>query len=351
MILPMQENLPSSAPVRLELWGSIGLGDPIFLALLPLVILAVWFGRRQGSLSSLSIPLSGIGHRVPKSIRQRFLFLPDLLEAIACVLLILALARPLDFNVIHSVTSEGVDTVLVVDRSSSMVHMDLEATRTRLDVVKDVVAAYAERRMTDEVGASDNVALLSFARYPELRCPFTLDVDALHGFLDEVKIVEYQEEDGTAIGAALTKSADMLGQNGAESSIIVLLTDGANTVDDILPEDGIRLAKENGVRVYTIHAERIVYAQVGRRIFPTEEQPDTTLLRRIASETGGRFYRAKDKDGLEEIYAEIEELERTPRVEERRVETRDLYPRVLLFALGMAVLGRSLVAFGLRRTT
>ncbi|MFT5830050.1 MAG: Ca-activated chloride channel family protein [Bacteroidia bacterium] len=350
-MLPFQENLPSSAPVRLELWGSIGLGDPVFLVLLPVVVLAVWFGRRQRSLASLSIPLSGVSYRVPKSLRQRLLFLPDLLEATACVLLVLALARPLDYNVVNSVTSEVVDTVLVVDRSSSMIHMDLEADRTRLDVVKDVVAAYAERRMTDEVGASDNVALLSFARYPELRCPFTLDVDALHGFLDDVNIVEYQEEDGTAIGAALTKSADLLSDNGAESSIIVLLTDGANTVDDILPEEGIRLAKENGVRVYTIHAERIVYTQVGRRVYPTEEEPDTTLLRRIASETGGRFYRAKDKDGLEQIYAEIEELERTPRVEERRVETRDLYPRILLFALGFALVGRALAAFGLRRTT
>ncbi len=352
MIAIIQVAERSSAPVRLELFGDLGLADPIFLAGIPLVLFAFWFGRGRAGLPTLRVPFGSSGARLPVSLRQRCLFLPGLLEISAAVLLMVALARPLNFNILQTVTSEGVDIVLAVDRSSSMQFKDLDAGRNRLEVVKEVVGDFAERRMTDQVGASDNIALLSFAGFPELRCPFTLDVDALRGFLDKVDLARYESEDGTAIGAALAKAATLLNETGGESRVLVLLTDGENTRSVITPDEGLRMAKEFGVRVYTIHAARLVMGidQYGRQLSSAGE-PDTSLLERIAKETGGRFYRARDLDGLEQVYAEIEELERTPRVEEQRVETRDLYPKVLLLAIALGVIGRTLSAFGLRRTT
>ena len=101
-----------------------------------------------------------------------------------------ALARPLRSNVEHDVHSEGVDIALVVDRSGSMQFEDLEEGKSRLAVVKEVIGEFAARRMSDRENAADNVALITFARYPRLLCPFTLDVDALHGFLEQVQLVE-----------------------------------------------------------------------------------------------------------------------------------------------------------------
>ena len=338
----------SSAPVRLELFGSLALADPIFLIALPVVLAVLWYGRRRNARPILRAPVQISS--ATKSWRQRLLMLPLLAQVAGLSLVVLALARPVEFDVLQSVTSEGVDIVLAVDRSSSMEIMDLERGRTRLDVVKEVVGDFAERRMTDAVGASDNVALLSFAGFPELRCPFTLDAGALRGFLDEVAIVKFEAEDGTAIGAALAKSAALLRDSDAKSKVIVLLTDGENNRNEIPPEAAIALAKDAGVKVYTILAAREVYGidPFGRAV-STGREPDTRLLETIAEETGGSFFRGRDREGLESIYGEIERLERTPRHEERRVETRDLYPGLLIGALGLFALARLLGLAGLVR--
>jgi len=335
-------------PVRLELFGKYALSDPIFLIAFPLALIVILLGRRPGARPVLTAPVQ-ISFAT-RSMRQRLLFVPLLLQVVALGLVTLALARPVEVDVLSSTNSEGVDIVLAVDRSSSMEIPDLEAGRTRLDVVKDVVGDFAERRMTDDVGASDNVALLTFAAYPELRCPFTLDAEALRGFLSEVAIVKYEAEDGTAIGAALAKAAAVLADSDAKSKVVVLLTDGENNRDEISPEAAIGMAKDAGVRVYTILAARKVYGMDAfGRLIETGREPDTRLLESIADETGGRFFRARDRDSLAGIYSSIEELERTPRHEERRVETRDLYPSLLAIALGLLGLARLFGALGLAR--
>jgi Ca-activated chloride channel homolog len=338
----------SSLPIRLELFGDIALADPIFLVAIPVVLIALWIGRRPAARPTLRAPLPTA--RIPRTWRTRLLFLPITTQILGLLCVIVALARPIRYDVLEAVTSEGVDIVLAVDRSSSMVTPDLEEGRTRLEVVRDVVSDFAQRRMTDTEGASDNVALLSFARYPELRCPFTLDVDALQTFLANVEIVEYQQEDGTAIGAALAKAVALLSDSDAKSKVIVLLTDGENNVDDIAPETGLAMAKNADVTVYTILAAKQIYErdQYGRWR-GTGLEPDSQLLELIAKETGGAFYRVRDRESLESVYDQIEELERTPREEERSIETRDLYPGVLAAALALLTLARMLGSIGLRR--
>ena len=333
--LALQE-VQSAARAAWRFGSDYSLADPHFLALIPLGLLAFAWGRARRGRAVGRVPLLVGG--LPRTQRQRWSFLAPLFHIAALVLVSVALARPLRGNVESSVTSEGVDIVLAVDRSTSMRYDDLEEGRTRLDVVKDVVGEFAERRMNDREDAADSVALLPFARFPELVCPFTLDVDALQGFLEKVELVEHKAEDSTAIGVALAKAVAVLRGSEAKSKIVVLLTDGENNVDDILPDQAAELAAEEGVRVYTIFAARWVYQQqlngFEMRMVPTREEPDTTELRKIAELTGGRFYRARDKESLQEIYAEIEELERTPRTETRWEETYDLYPRFLLAALG-----------------
>ncbi len=270
---------------------------------------------------------------------QRLAWVPDALRLVALCALVLALARPVRGNVQRDVVSEGVDIVLVVDRSGSMQFEDLEPDTTRLEVVKDVVGEFATRRMTDREGAADNCALVTFARFPKLLCPFTLDVSALTGFLDGVEMVKYQEEDGTAIGVALAKAVSVLRGSAAKSRVVVLLTDGENNRFEISPDQAAELAAEEGIRVYTIYSARYHYVQRGLRgLVPSKEGFDTTELERIAQLTGGRFYHARDRESLEEIYAEIEELERTERTERTYEEAFDVYTWLLLPGIALYTL-------------
>lgn len=349
MSLPAQlDALQSAASARLPLWGDYALADPWMLAALPLVlVLWLWVrarGRPQGRTSVVAA--------VPRSARQRLAFVPTALQLLALACGVVALSRPLRSNVEHDVHSEGVDIALVVDRSGSMQFEDLEQGKNRLQVVKEVLADFARRRMTDRDGAADNVALISFARYPRLLCPFTLDADALEGFLASVQLAKREEEDGTAIGVGLAKAVSVLRESDARSRVCVLLTDGENNVDDITPAAAAELAAEEGIKVYTVYAARYVYEHHPFRGFvPTRTKPDTSELERMAELTGGRFFRATDRGELEDIYAEIERLERTPRSEQRFEETFDLYLWLLAPALCFALFAQLTRATWWRRLT
>lgn len=325
------EPIKSAAEGRLHLWGELFLADPPFLVLLPIALLAVFHGRARRSRPRARFSVLPEA-TLPRSLAQRLAWVPALLQGAALVLVVLALARPLRGNVQTNSVAEGVDLALLIDRSSSMGHQDLEAGRTRLDVVKDVVADFAERRMTDREGASDFVALFSFARYPQELCPFTLDVDAVHGFLEDVELAQDRAEDGTGIGIALAKAVAVLRESEAESKVVVLLTDGENNLDLIAPLEAAELAAEEGVKVYTVFAGSFVLDAFGR-MREIDPEHDTKELQEIAQSTGGKFFRAKDRRALEQAYAEIEALERTPRQETRFVEHFDLYPFVLYAAL------------------
>lgn len=336
-VLGQLEALHSAAGARLPLWGDYALADPLVLVVLPVALLVTLWARARGR----AFGRSSVVAAVPASARQRLGFVPSVLQLSALACAVVALARPLRSNVEHAVHSEGVDIALVLDRSGSMQFEDLEPGKNRLQVVKEVVGEFAKRRMTDRESAADSVALITFARYPQLLCPFTLDVDALAGFLEQVELAKREEEDGTAIGVGLAKAVSILRESDARSRVCVLLTDGENNVDDIPPAAAAELAAEEGIKVYTVYAARYVYEHHPFRGFvPTRRAPDTSELERMAELTGGRFYRATDQAELENIYAEIEQLERTPRSEQRFEETFDLYPWWLAPALACAVLGQ-----------
>ncbi|HED64268.1 MAG TPA: VWA domain-containing protein [Planctomycetes bacterium] len=335
--LALASQVQSAARATLPLFGDYSLADPWFLVLLPVGALLFLFSssRRARVAGRVSVLPTGLA----RSTRQRFLFLPTALQVFAFLCIVIGLARPLRSNVESQDVSEGVDIVLCIDRSSSMQFDDLEKGKSRLDVVKEVVGDFARRRMSDREGAADACALLAFARYPQLMCPFTLDVDAFEGFLDRVEMVRVREEDGTAIGVALAKAVAVLDESPAKSRIVVLLTDGENNQNEIAPLDAAELAAEKGIRVYTVYSARYRYEQRPfQGLVAVEGGFDTSELEAIAKKTDGRFYHARDREELEGIYAEIERLERTPRSEKRFEENFDLYPRWILAAATLEAL-------------
>lgn len=333
------EPVKSTAEGHFDLWGNLALSDPWFLLLLPVVLLALWRGRiaRRYARARVSLVPSAATGGLVRSWSQRLTWLPTLLNAVALLLTVLALARPLRGNVEFSTQTEGVDIALLVDRSSSMETRESPSSPPRFEIVKDVLADFAVRRMTDREGAADNIALIAFALYPELMCPFTLDVDALSGVFEHLETERRRELDATGIGVALAKAVAVLRESDAKSRIAVLLTDGLENVKEILPLEAAELAAEEEIRVYTV----FVGPKLIRRqsIFGTEEIAiDTTELEQIASVTKGKYFHAKTKAHLEAVYAEIERLERTERIETRYAEHFDLYAKFLLPALLLYVL-------------
>ena len=327
-------------------WNVVGgyvLADPYFLILAALVPVVLFLGRSRRRYAQVRVP--GLPGVPPRSLRQRAAFLVPLTEGLALLLAVVALARPLRGSESFVSTTEGVDIALLLDRSSSMSQPMGTRRETRFDVAKRVIGLFAERRMTDDEGAADNVGLLGFARHTELLCPFTLDADSLLGTLEHLDFERSKRLDGTGIGVALTTAVSIMENSDAKSRVIVLLTDGEETINEISPMTAASHAAEVGIRVYTIFSgPKTVMAlslSAGRR---RAVPVDVRDLPAIAELTGGKFFHAVDEEDLEATYASIEELERTERTSERFAEHYDLYPAWLQFALclyGFAFLSRN----------
>lgn len=298
---------------------SIELRDPLFLLLL-LFLPVVWWilHRPQSRIAFSSVAML---RRAPVSLRQRLSRLPLWLCLLAFVLMILALARPRTPNRDTRISREGIAIMMVVDKSSSMNARDLvpqDLSRSRLDVVKDLFVEFVVGDGDSAGRPDDLVGLISFAGYADSICPLTLDHQNLASIASQLELVTVQSEDGTAIGDALGLAVERLRRSKAKSRIAILLTDGVNTAGVIDPARAAELARELGIKVYCIGA-----GTSGMAPFPVNgffgrlelvNQPvviDEELLREIASQTGGQYFRAEDQQSLQSIYAEIDQLERT----------------------------------------
>ena len=300
----------------------------VFLLGVPLVA-GVLRARRYASVDGGSDRLLG---GLPTSLRARLAWVPGALLALAVSLLVIALARPQQGRTETRTTTEGIDIQLVVDTSSSMTSSSLgEDGLTNLEVVKEVVARFIKGRQDDRIG------ITSFAAYPRTESPLTLDRDALLECVRKIECVRANgPEDGTGIGVALGHAAVKLKDSEARSRVIVLLTDGEENRNEITPAEAATLCAQLGIKVYTIGAGRPLTADLFGRIY--EAKYDTTMLEGVASETGGRFFRAKDKDALEGVYEEIDRLERTEIEDVGYTEYTDLYPWLLGPALVLLLL-------------
>ncbi len=321
----------------------LGLGertllDPWFLLAFPAALLAVLYRvlRPRAALPTADVGLFGAA---PRTLRQRLAWLPLLGKLLAAACLAVALARPVEREVVP-LQEQGIDIVLVVDTSSSMnlEDMDPKVAIRRIDAARERATEFAAARGHDRVG------LVTFARFAELRCPPTLDEQALAAFLAVVDTVpENSELDATAIGTALAKAVTVLQKSKAKSKVVVMLSDGENNIADILPEDAAKLAKDAGVRVHTIGLGH------GQATFAGFRPLDFTALKQIASTTGGRFFASKTDSDLAQVYARIDELEKTD-LEDPRYRMVDRFELPLAIGLGVLLLTLLSEVLWFRRT-
>ena len=310
----------------------------ILLLLILLVPLAWAYGRWVWKRRR-SIRFSDLGTAVKVNSRwvRYQVHVPLALRFLALAFLIAAMARPRSGVTYEDISSEGIDIVLTVDVSSSMLAEDLKRGSSRLEVAREVVADFISRRRHDRIG------LVAFAAKAITRCPPTLDYRILASQLEQLQIGSI--EDGTAIGVALASSANRLRNSKAKSRVIVLLTDGMNNRGEIDPLTAARVAEAQGLKVYTIGVGTRGMAPVpvkdpfGRtRYQQMQVQIDEKVLREIASMTAGKYYRATDAQELQDIYQQIDTLEKT-KVEVREYKRfRELFAFFLFPALGLFVL-------------
>ncbi len=254
----------------------------------------------------------GVGGRthVPFSHRARKLLF--LVRLIVLALLIAALARPQAELVSTDVETEGVDIVLAIDISGSMevIDLDQQGEKTRLEVTKDVVQDFIDGRTSDRIG------MVVYAANAYTQCPLTVDYGILKNFLTQTQIGDVNP-DRTAIGLALASCVNRLRNSNAKSRVIILLSDGENNAGEIDPITSAELARAVGVKVYTIGIGGYGTGYVKRRILsetryvPQRVSMDEATLRQIADITGGRYFRATDRASFEEIFNEIDKLEKT----------------------------------------
>ncbi|HOF40633.1 MAG TPA: VWA domain-containing protein [Candidatus Hydrogenedentes bacterium] len=296
---------------------------PRLLLLAPLVILLLALESFARAPGTISISTGETLRRVGSAKRAVLRRLPAFLRALALLLLLVALARPLKGLQPRLDRADVVDIMLCVDVSGSMAAQDFEsrgARKNRLEVTKDAVRDFIESRKQkpgDRYGL-DRLGLILYAGYAWTQCPLTLD----YGVLDrELELASINERDprkqGTAIGSAIGLAASRLRKSEARTKVIILLTDGLNNSGELDPITAARLAQEYGIRIYTIGAGSQGEVLVPRRslwgnvMMPAQMPIDEESLQKIAEITGGRFYRATDTKSLIGAYEEINELEAT----------------------------------------
>ena len=347
------------------------LASPWALLVLLLVPAALWLRRWRQQRASLRFSSARNAARAGRSLRQRLLATPLVLRVLALALLALALARPQKGTERVRDTSKGVAIMMVVDRSSSMGHdMEYEGEQlTRLDVVKRVFEEFVAGGSRGLAGRpSDLIGMVAFARYADTICPLTLAHGALARFLESVRLVTQRPEDGTAVGDALAlaaarlKTADetlakQLGERDKtyeiKSKIIILLTDGEHNAGKRTPEEAAKLAKQWGIKLYTIGVggESIATIQTlfGPRKVRSGPGFDPSRLKALADLTGGIARTADDAASLRAIYAEIDRLEKSEVESVRYLDYRELFTPFALLALGLLFVETGLACTVFRR--
>ncbi|MHA3773265.1 VWA domain-containing protein [Verrucomicrobiota bacterium sgz303538] len=334
-------------------WNSIFFAHPWMLwGLLALPLLALLKGAPGAAaavkFSSLQ-PFRDLGR--PRKARAGWFVMSLLLGALACF--IVALARPQQAKTISRVEASGIDILLALDVSRSMLAEDFSIGRdraNRLEAVKQVTEKFINGRPNDRIG------IVAFAGQPYLVSPLTLNHDWLLKNLDRLRIG--MVEDGTAIGSAIASAANRLKeQKESKSKIIVLLTDGDNNAGKVTPVTAAEAARALGIKIYTIVAGSRGYAPVpvqdvfGRTVYrQVLVEVDEASMKQIAQIGGGQFYRATDSRSLQQIFDQIDQLEKSKIEMSESRQVHDLFPWALatgaillaLHAVATQTIGRTL---------
>lgn len=277
----------------------------LLLLLLPLVAWYIWRQKKAGASIQFS---SDMGFaKIPKSWKYYFRHSVFIFQILSLSMLIVAMARPQSSNSWQNVTTEGIDIVIALDISSSMLAMDFQPNR--LEAAKDVATQFISGRSNDKIG------LVVFSGESFTQCPLTTDHATVINLFKNIE--SGMIEDGTAIGNGLATAVSRLKESTAISKVVILLTDGENNRGEIAPVTAAELAKTFGIRVYTIGVGTIgtapypMQTPFGVQVRDVEVKIDEATLQKIASTTDGKYFRAINNNKLAEIYTEIDKLEKS----------------------------------------
>lgn len=284
-----------------------------FFLLILLVPYIVWYIlKHKKTEPTLFVSTTSMYRNVPKTWKVYLLHAPFVLRVLAFVMLVVALARPQTSNNWQNTEIEGIDIMLAVDVSTSMLAEDLKPNR--LEAAKQVAAEFINGR------PNDNIGLTIFAGESFTQCPLTVDHAVLLNLFNSIKGDIAQNgliEDGTAIGMGIANAVTRLKDSKAKSKVIILLTDGSNNRGDISPLTSAEIAKQFGIRVYTIGvgtngtAPYPMQTYAGIQYVTVPVEIDEKTLSEIAGTTNANYFRATSNTKLKEVYEEIDKLERT----------------------------------------
>ena len=317
----------------------------LWLLALPLLLVVHYIyielsGRRPHLRVSTSVPWNAGGKTVLSWLRHA----PLVLRTAALCLIVIALARPRSSTQMESIDTEGIDIMLAMDVSTSMLARDF--TPDRISAAKDIAIEFISQRPSDRMG------IAVFAGESYTQCPLTTDRATLINLMKEVQTDLI--EDGTAIGNGLATAVARMKDSDAKSRVVILLTDGVNNSGEVAPQTAAEIASTYGVRVYTIGvgangmAPYPVMTPWGVEMQQVQVEIDEELLRSIAETTGGKYFRATDNTKLSEIYSEINKMEKARTTIDSFPIYKELFDRYAVWAL-VCLLLEMLVKLLIRR--
>lgn len=293
----------------MNFFDNIKFANPeLFYLLILIPLFTIWYILRNKKLNpNFTFSFSSQFMKFKPSLKQRLRHLNFILRMLAVSLIIVALARPQSSSTKETVKTEGVDIVIAIDVSTSMLAEDFKPNR--IDAAKETAKEFIMNRQNDRIG------LVVFSGESFTQCPVTIDHDILINLMSEIK--SGMIEDGTAIGMGLATSVSRLQTSKAKSKIVILLTDGVNNQGFVAPLTAAEIAAEFGIKVYTIgvgtkgKAPYPVQTPFGTRYQNVDVEIDEAVLKDIANATNGKYFRATNNKALKGIYEEIDKLEKT----------------------------------------
>ncbi len=303
----------------------------LFYLLLVIIPMAAWYiFRQKRNTASIQVSSTASVFKAPKTIRHYLRHLIFVCQMIAIAFFVVVLARPQSSSNWENVTTEGIDIIIALDISSSMLARDFSPDR--LEAAKNVAMEFISGREYDRMG------LVVFAGEAFTQCPLTTDRAVLLNLFKDIQ--SGLIEDGTAIGNGLATGVSRLKDSEAVSRVVILLTDGENNRGEVAPMTAAEIAKTFGIRVYTVGVGSIgtapypVQTPFGIELRDMEVKIDEDLLTQIATITGGQYFRATSNKKLEEIYKEIDKLEKSKiDVQQYSRKSEEFLPFALLGAL------------------
>lgn len=310
-----------------------------FWLILPLLMVLVWVQwQKKKKTPTLQFGSVALLKSVTPTLRTRLMNVPNFLRAVSIVFAIVALARPQTANTRIKKNIDGIDIVICLDVSDSMLIEDMKPLN-RLEAAKETIKHFIEGRSSDRIG------LVIFAGESFTLVPPTLDYQLILQRVEEITTASGAKiKDGTALGVAMANAAGRLKDSQAKSRVMIFMTDGENNSGTIDPETGLGIAKGYGIKVYSIGIgkdgptripvyARDVFGQKIKTYQPFESTVNEDLLNRMAADTGGKFYRATNENALKKIFNDIDSLEKTKIDVNKYTNYTEQFPPYLIAAL------------------